>query len=84
MRFRQEAKTALLFRFLRSRLPLAHPAFGHVAEVQQQLHLTTKQEGKRHDQRTPAGTALTGLILDLFRLNNRMLASGDRLVAELA
>ena len=26
---------------------------------------------------------MTGLILDLFRLSNRMLASGDRLVAEL-
>ena len=37
----------------------------------------------RHTKRTPAGTALTGLILDLFRLSNRMLASGDRLVAEL-
>src|ERR1700759_4999518 len=34
-------------------------------------------------RRTPAGTALTGLILDLFRLSNRMLLSGDRLVAEL-
>jgi DNA-binding MarR family transcriptional regulator len=33
--------------------------------------------------RTPAGHALTGLILDLFRLNNRVLASGDRLVARL-
>jgi DNA-binding MarR family transcriptional regulator len=32
---------------------------------------------------TPAGQALTGLILDLFRLNNRLLASGDRLVARL-
>ena len=37
----------------------------------------------RHTKRTPAGTALTGVILDLFRLSNRMLASGDRLVAEL-
>jgi DNA-binding MarR family transcriptional regulator len=34
-------------------------------------------------KRTPAGTALTDLILDLFRLNSRMLASGDRLVADL-
>jgi DNA-binding MarR family transcriptional regulator len=33
--------------------------------------------------RTPAAAALTGLILDLFRLNSRMLASGDRLVAGL-
>lgn len=34
-------------------------------------------------QRTAAGTALTALFLDLFSLNNRMLASGDRLVASL-
>ena len=33
--------------------------------------------------RTPAGTALTDLFLDLFRLNNRVLAAGDRLVAGL-
>jgi DNA-binding MarR family transcriptional regulator len=32
-------------------------------------------------KRTPAGDALTDLILDLFRLNSRMLAAGDRLVA---
>jgi DNA-binding MarR family transcriptional regulator len=37
----------------------------------------------RAKQRTPAGAALTSLILDLFSLNNRMLAAGDRLVAEL-
>ena len=37
----------------------------------------------RNTKRTPAGEALTALILDLFRLNSRMLASGDRLVAEL-
>ena len=34
-------------------------------------------------ERTAAGSALTKLILDLFRLNNRMLTSGDRLVAPL-
>jgi len=34
-------------------------------------------------KRTPAGTALTDLVLDLFRLTNRMVASGDRLVADL-
>ena len=34
-------------------------------------------------KRTPAGQALTDLILDLFRLNSRMLAAGDRLVADL-
>jgi DNA-binding MarR family transcriptional regulator len=33
--------------------------------------------------RTPAGTALTDLFLDLFRLNSRALAVGDRLVAPL-
>jgi DNA-binding MarR family transcriptional regulator len=37
----------------------------------------------RNTKRTPAGDALTGLILDLFRLNSRLLAAGDRLVAEL-
>ncbi|NNU48456.1 winged helix-turn-helix transcriptional regulator [Rhizobium sp. WYCCWR 11279] len=31
-------------------------------------------------KRTPAGTALTDLILDLFRLNNRMINAGDKLV----
>jgi len=34
-------------------------------------------------RRTPAGAALTDLILDLFRLNSRMLVAGDRLVAGL-
>lgn len=34
-------------------------------------------------KRTPAGNALTNLILDLFRLNSRMLAAGDRLVSDL-
>jgi DNA-binding MarR family transcriptional regulator len=34
-------------------------------------------------KRTPAGTALSDLVLDLFRLTNRMLASGDRVVADL-
>lgn len=32
---------------------------------------------------TPAGSALTDLVLELFRLNNRLLTAGDRLVAEL-
>jgi len=31
-------------------------------------------------QRSPTGTALTDLILDLFRLNNRMINAGDKLV----
>ena len=34
-------------------------------------------------KRTPAGTALTDLILNLFRLNSRMLTAGDKLVAGL-
>jgi DNA-binding MarR family transcriptional regulator len=34
-------------------------------------------------KRTPAGAALTDLVLDVFRLNSRMLAAGDRLVADL-
>jgi DNA-binding MarR family transcriptional regulator len=33
--------------------------------------------------RTPAGEALTALVLDLFRLSSRMVAAGDRLVASL-
>jgi DNA-binding MarR family transcriptional regulator len=33
--------------------------------------------------RTPAGHALSELILDLFRLNSRILAAGDRLVADI-
>src|SRR6516225_5677863 len=32
---------------------------------------------------TPAGDALTSLILDLFRLNSLLLTAGDRLVASL-
>lgn len=32
---------------------------------------------------TPAGRALTDLILEIFRLNGRLLMSGDRLVADL-
>ncbi len=34
-------------------------------------------------KRTPSGEALTGLILDLFRLNSLVLTAGDRLVARL-
>lgn len=33
--------------------------------------------------RTPAGTALTHLVLELFSLSSRMLLAGDRLVADL-
>jgi len=34
-------------------------------------------------KQTPAGRALTNVVLELFRLNNRMLNAGDRLVADL-
>ena len=34
-------------------------------------------------KRTPAGAAFTDLILDLFRLNSRLLTAGDKLVAGL-
>ena len=34
-------------------------------------------------KRTPAGALLTGLILDLFRLNSRLVVAGDRLVGGL-
>jgi DNA-binding MarR family transcriptional regulator len=37
-------------------------------------------QSKRH---APAGQALTGLILAIFRLNGRLLMTGDRLVAGL-
>lgn len=37
----------------------------------------------RETKRTPAGTALSDLILDLFRLNSRILTGGDRLVSGL-
>ena len=35
------------------------------------------------EQWTEAGEAMTGFILDVFRLNGRLLVAGDRLVAEL-
>lgn len=34
-------------------------------------------------KRTPGGRALTDVVLELFRLNNRMLNAGDRLVSNL-
>jgi DNA-binding MarR family transcriptional regulator len=37
----------------------------------------------RGTRRTAAGTALTDLMLDLFRLNSRILTAGDRLVVAL-
>lgn len=35
------------------------------------------------NKRTKVGEALTGLILDVFRLNGSLLVAGDRLVADL-
>jgi hypothetical protein len=37
----------------------------------------------RRIKRTSAGDAVTGLVLDLFRLNSLLLTAGDRLVARL-
>ena len=37
----------------------------------------------RSTERTPAANAVTNLVLDLFRVNNLLLAEGDRLVAGL-
>jgi DNA-binding MarR family transcriptional regulator len=37
----------------------------------------------RRIKRTPAGDAVTSLMLDLFRLNSLLLTTGDRLVARL-
>jgi DNA-binding MarR family transcriptional regulator len=37
----------------------------------------------RSIKRTPAGDAVTNLILDLFRVNNLLLTAGDRLVSDL-
>jgi len=39
--------------------------------------------GLPETQRTAGGAALSALVLDLFKLSSRMLAAGDRLVAEL-
>lgn len=40
-------------------------------------------ENMKLQKHTPAGEALTNLVLELFRLNNRMLTAGDRLVADI-
>jgi DNA-binding MarR family transcriptional regulator len=39
--------------------------------------------GRFHETQTAAGDALTELMLETFRLNGRLLAAGDRLVAPL-
>ncbi|ENN84534.1 putative transcription regulator protein [Rhizobium freirei PRF 81] len=36
-----------------------------------------------YTEQTPLGSALTGMILELFKLHSRVLASGDKLVAPL-
>ena len=41
--------------------------------------VTDQRDGKR----TPAGSALTGVVLDLFWLNSLLATAGDRLVAGL-
>jgi len=38
---------------------------------------------RSQSQRTPSASALTGLILETFRLNGRLLAAGDRLIGDL-
>src|SRR5262245_41605278 len=47
--------------------------------------MSISQDGDkmREARRTAAGTALSNLVLDLFRLNSRILTAGDRLVAGL-
>src|SRR5579871_2442706 len=39
--------------------------------------------GMSKAKQTPGGRALTDVVLELFRLNNRMLNAGDRLVSDL-
>lgn len=34
------------------------------------------------DKHSPGGAALTDLVLEVFRLNGRLLSAGDKLVAE--
>jgi DNA-binding MarR family transcriptional regulator len=38
---------------------------------------------KNRDERTPSGTAISELIVAIFRLNGRLLVAGDRLVEDL-
>jgi DNA-binding MarR family transcriptional regulator len=37
----------------------------------------------RNQRRTPAGNAVSNLVMELFRLNSMLLTAGDRLVADL-
>ncbi|EXI68559.1 MAG: Benzoate anaerobic degradation regulator [Candidatus Accumulibacter sp. SK-11] len=45
--------------------------------------METSGSGHPETQRTAGGAALSALVLDLFKLSSRMLAAGDRLVADL-
>ncbi|WP_227429177.1 MarR family winged helix-turn-helix transcriptional regulator [Psychrobacter sp. I-STPA6b] len=45
--------------------------------------MAEKKIGKTDKQRTAEGSALSNLMLDLFKLNSRVLTAGDRLVADL-
>jgi DNA-binding MarR family transcriptional regulator len=47
------------------------------------MSIQTNGDKMKKINRTLAGEALTGLILDLFRLNSLLLTAGDRLVAPL-
>src|SRR6476660_4453281 len=42
-----------------------------------------RSPGRGHHIHTPAGEAFTHLVLEVFRLNGRLLSVGDRLVAGL-
>src|SRR3979490_1960321 len=42
-----------------------------------------RQRMSSRDKRTPSGAAVSELIVTIFRLNGRLLAAGDRLVADL-
>ena len=42
-----------------------------------------KSDEQADDSRTTEGSALSNLMLDLFKLNSRVLTAGDRLVADL-
>src|SRR3712207_8740714 len=67
------------------RVPSAHRrhrerATSHVDNI---MSIRLYAHMQRATRRAPAGEAVTGLILEVFRLNGRLLAAGDRLVAPL-
>jgi DNA-binding MarR family transcriptional regulator len=55
----------------------------HPIRIDIMMSITFDGDIMRATKRTPAGDALTGLMLDLFRVNSRILTAGDRLVAGL-